>query len=1091
MKFRTIFCAVFFLLLLTCKPVLSQVVDPVTLPYCQSFENTLGQWQQDTIDNFDWMVSNQATPTNNSGPDASFDGTYFIYTEASNPNQPGNTGSILLYMDITGVYYPELFFNYHMYGNQMGSLHLDVFDTIWHEDVWNLSGDQGNSWQNQIVNLSAFGGFGIVVLRFRGVIGSGSHSDMALDNICISNVFDNDIMIDYIAQPPATICHNPEQGIAVVVKNNGNASQTDIPVTVIITGPGSTNLTLSDTLAGPLQFGETQPITFSIIDMSVPGIYSITAFTSLSGDEDDSNDSIFYDVQVNPDISAFPFSTGFESGNNNFNLLGSTYSSIGLYDDNGNMALHCTGGSVNQDWTGSGTTTTATNAWINNTSHHASAITCNVDATTIPALTLSFDLKQVSPSANYFTYNWFRVVVNDTIQVPDIEGVSDFNPDGSNDYANKKFNLSQFAGTVFRLSFQSAVKYNSSYDPGAHAGGDNVFIDNINLYVPPLIELEVISLNDLPETSCSFDSPQEIKITLYNNGLSTFNTGTQIAVAYSFNGGTANNELITLTSDFSNGEYIDYTFTQTADFSSDGTYHIKAWISLTGDGDQTNDTTFFSILNMAEVSLYPYIQDFENGSSGWYSEMVTGANTWEAGTPSQSYISSAHSGSFAWMTGLDNDYILNEHSVLNSPCFDLTGILNPGVSFWMYFRTENTWDGGILEVSADEGASWEKAGGMQPGFYNSNTNNSSPQYISTPWWSGTNNGWTKYSVVLSDYAGQENIRLRFRLTSDYLYTDEGFAIDDFSMTDIMVCNAGNDQQICIGNPAQLSVSVSGGIAPYTYLWQSGESLNDSTIIDPVANPSLSTMYFVTVYDSTGSEYTDSVFVEVLVTEPVDLGYDFNICDGDQVPLGAPAGLSYFWSNGETTQTIFISESGAYSVTVEQDNGCMGISNQVLVGVNPVPVVDLGEDINADTGDTITLDAGNPGALFLWSTGETTQTIDVTFQGNYSVDVMLTNGCSASCHILVTFLNDVAQLSSRTVINIIPNPNNGKFILEIFNTGNELSVSISDQAGRCFINRNFNISPVKEEIDISNLPKSVYWLKIKDSKQVITKKLITM
>ena len=73
--------------------------------------------------------------------------------------------------------------------------------------------------------------------------------------------------------------------------------------------------------------------------------------------------------------------------------------------------------------------------------------------------------------------------------------------------------------------------------------------------------------------------------------------------------------------------------------------------------------------------------------------------------------------------------------------------------------------------------------------------------------------------------------------------------------------------------------------------------------------------------------------------------------------------------------------------------------------NPVPsllVVNLGEDITTCVGETVTLDAGNPGATYLWSpNNETTQTIDVTTSGTYSV--LVTNeGGSASDEILVTF-----------------------------------------------------------------------------------------
>ena len=74
---------------------------------------------------------------------------------------------------------------------------------------------------------------------------------------------------------------------------------------------------------------------------------------------------------------------------------------------------------------------------------------------------------------------------------------------------------------------------------------------------------------------------------------------------------------------------------------------------------------------------------------------------------------------------------------------------------------------------------------------------------------------------------------------------------------------------------------------------------------------------------------------------------------------------------------------------------------VFVWVVSPPVVDLGDDITVCEGKTVTLDAGNPECTYLWSTSETTQTIDVTTTDNYSVTVTNEFG-STSDDINVTF-----------------------------------------------------------------------------------------
>ena len=80
----------------------------------------------------------------------------------------------------------RLSFWYHMWGTAMGSLHVDLWDgSSWTNSVWTLSGNQGNSWQQATVPLDAYID-GSVRVRFRGITGTGSTSDMAIDDIMIT-----------------------------------------------------------------------------------------------------------------------------------------------------------------------------------------------------------------------------------------------------------------------------------------------------------------------------------------------------------------------------------------------------------------------------------------------------------------------------------------------------------------------------------------------------------------------------------------------------------------------------------------------------------------------------------------------------------------------------------------------------------------------------------------------------------------------------------------------------------------------------------------------------------------------------------------
>lgn len=141
---------------------------------------------------------------------------------------------------------------------------------------------------------------------------------------------------------------------------------------------------------------------------------------------------------------------------------------------------------------------------------------------------------------------------------------------------------------------------------------------------------------------------------------------------------------------------------------------------------------------------------------------------------------------------------------------------------------------------------------------------------------------------------------------------------------------------------------------------------------------------------------------------VNLGSNQDICEGSSTTLdaGNAGAQSFAWSRDgspltETGQTLSVNEAGTYSVIVTSDKGCTG-TGSVTINVNPTPVVSLGDDITICNNDPLTLNAGNDGANYLWSTDETTQSITVTSSGTYSVKVTNSYNCFSTDEIVVTF-----------------------------------------------------------------------------------------
>lgn len=224
------------------------------------------------------------------------------------------------------------------------------------------------------------------------------------------------------------------------------------------------------------------------------------------------------------------------------------------------------------------------------------------------------------------------------------------------------------------------------------------------------------------------------------------------------------------------------------------------------------------------------------------------------------------------------------------------------------------------------------------------------------------------------------------------YLNDCEAMDEVLVTvnGSVLADAGSDQTICEGDLVTLTAS--GGDS---YLWSTGETTASITV-----NPSSDTTYSVEVTVGNISDSDDvTVFVNALPN--VNLGADQAICQGDSVVLIAPQADSYLWSTGATTQSITVSPevTSTYSVTVIQNN-CEA-TDMVVINVNPLPIANAGSDVSIVVGESATLTATG-GDSYLWSTGETTQTIIVNPESTttYSVIAYL-NDCEALDEVVVT------------------------------------------------------------------------------------------
>lgn len=198
--------------------------------------------------------------------------------------------------------------------------------------------------------------------------------------------------------------------------------------------------------------------------------------------------------------------------------------------------------------------------------------------------------------------------------------------------------------------------------------------------------------------------------------------------------------------------------------------------------------------------------------------------------------------------------------------------------------------------------------------------------------------------------------------------------------------------------------------------------------------------------------------------------DIVLCDGDNITftasnfssnfdityqwkIGTAPGGPYFTISG-ATDTIYTSDplsGGPYYFVFETTcpNGPITtLSNEDTVEVTPASFVDLGSDI-VSSNPTVTLDADNAGSNYLWNNNQTSQTIDVTSNGSYSVTVTTVNGCVDSDTINVTITASIIEAGENNMsLSLFPNPTSGNFNISIVDLYTEqLKIDLLDVNGK--------------------------------------------
>jgi len=193
----------------------------------------------------------------------------------------------------------------------------------------------------------------------------------------------------------------------------------------------------------------------------------------------------------------------------------------------------------------------------------------------------------------------------------------------------------------------------------------------------------------------------------------------------------------------------------------------------------------------------------------------------------------------------------------------------------------------------------------------------------------------------------------------------------------------------------LDLTVTGGVAPLTYVWSTG------AVTEDLFDVSLG-LYSVTVTDATGC----SAIGYWSNKKPLGMDLTLSILNAacgnnatgsiDLIVTGGIEPFTFAWSNGSITEDIANLLPGTYGVSVTDAAGCQAMLDFVV----PSSVVTVDATISDMACSSITLGAiditasgGQAPYLFSWSNGALTEDIFALSVGNYTVDVSDAYGCT--------------------------------------------------------------------------------------------------
>lgn len=227
----------------------------------------------------------------------------------------------------------------------------------------------------------------------------------------------------------------------------------------------------------------------------------------------------------------------------------------------------------------------------------------------------------------------------------------------------------------------------------------------------------------------------------------------------------------------------------------------------------------------------------------------------------------------------------------------------------------------------------------------------------------------------------------------------------------LIASISQTAATCIGNNGVISVSVTGGTSPYSYIWSPTNA--NTAIVQNLANGN----YSVQITDnnncsiSANASLTNSNTISATVNTTSVSCFNGSNGTAQAIVSGGNAPYTYVWQNSSATaSTVNNLSAGIYTVSVTDNNSCQATKSFTIIQPSVLNIVANGTTVCAN--QTISLQASASGGVppynYIWDNGTITGTIytlTANSTKNYSVEVRDNNNCSATDTALVQTAND--------------------------------------------------------------------------------------